>query len=72
MIKGAGGLRKIRWNLDNNKGKSGGSRVIYYYQNESKPLFLVSIYIKSEKENLTQEEVNIFAKLTNELKKTGN
>ena len=70
MIKGTGGLRKIRWSLDNNKGKSGGSRVIYYYQNENKPLFLITVYIKSEKENLTQEEVNIFAKLTNELKKT--
>ena len=71
MIKGAGGLRKIRWSLDNNKGKSGGSRVIYYYQNENKPLFLVTAYIKSEKENLTSEEVNVFAKLTNELKKLG-
>lgn len=71
MIKGTGGLKKIRWSLDNNKGKSGGSRVIYYYQNENKPLFLITIYTKSEKENLTQEEVNIFAKLTNELKKLG-
>ena len=71
MIKGTGGLRKIRWSLDNNKGKSGGSRVIYYYQNENKPLFLVTVYIKSKKEDLTQEEVNVFAKLTNELKKLG-
>ena len=30
LIKGTGGLRKIRWK-SSGKGKSGGLRIIYYY-----------------------------------------
>ena len=33
LISGTGGARKIRWTADSNQGKSGGSRVIYYYHN---------------------------------------
>ena len=39
VIKSSGGIRKFRWALGN-RGKSGGVRVIYYYYNESVPLFL--------------------------------
>ena len=31
LIKDGGGIRKIRWNLEN-KGKSGSIRIIYFYK----------------------------------------
>jgi mRNA-degrading endonuclease RelE of RelBE toxin-antitoxin system len=40
IMQNTGGVRKFRW-ASGNKGKSGGVRVIYYYHNESIPLFLL-------------------------------
>jgi mRNA-degrading endonuclease RelE of RelBE toxin-antitoxin system len=48
-----GGLRKLRWSA-HGKGKSGGVRVIYYYHNESIPLFLLTVFGKGEKVNLSK------------------
>ncbi len=63
IMQGTGGIRKLRWSIQGN-GKSGGVRVIYYYHNEEMPLFLLSIFGKSEKANLTKAERNELAKLT--------
>jgi mRNA-degrading endonuclease RelE of RelBE toxin-antitoxin system len=59
IISGAGGLRKARWRSGlNNKGKSGGVRVIYYYQLKE-AVILISIYSKSTKEDITLREKKI-------------
>ena len=63
VMTGTGGIRKFRW-ASGNKGKSGGARVIYFYHNGTMPLFLLSIFGKSEKENLSKAERNELAKLT--------
>ena len=55
LIENTGGIRKLRW-ARGGKGKSGGVRVIYYYHNEQMPLYLLTIYGKGEKANLSQEE----------------
>jgi len=39
IMQGTGGIRKLRWSA-HGRGKSGGIRIIYYYHNESIPLFL--------------------------------
>ncbi|ARM35583.1 addiction module toxin RelE (plasmid) [Legionella longbeachae] len=59
LIVGTGGVRKIRWTGDSNKGKRGGVRVIYYYYDQSIPIFLLTVYRKNQKDNLTQEEKHI-------------
>lgn len=56
VIRHTGGTRKIRWDLDNNKGKSGGIRIIYVDFEIHKKLFLLLAYPKSEKDNLTENE----------------
>ena len=66
LIQGTGGIRKLRWGKANT-GKSGGVRVIYYYQNENMPLFLLTLFAKNEKANLAQSERNILAKFTSTL-----
>jgi len=63
IMQGTGGIRKLRWSAQG-RGKSGGVRVIYYYHNESIPLFLLSIFGKGEKANLTKSECNDLAKIT--------
>ena len=66
IIPGTGGVRKLRWALPG-RGKSGGARVIYYFYNESIPVFMLSIYAKNEKVNLTAAERNMLRSLTPEL-----
>ena len=55
IIPETGGVRKIRRALAG-RGKRGGARVIYYYHNERLPLFLLAVYGKNEKANLSQAE----------------
>ena len=69
LLQGTGGIRKLRWSAQG-KGKSGGVRVIYYYHNESMPLFLLTVFGKGEKANLTKRERNELAKLTSLLVKS--
>jgi hypothetical protein len=57
-----GGARKLRWKM-RGRGKSGGARVIYYYHNDSLPLFLLNVFAKNEKPNLSNAERNEMRKL---------
>lgn len=66
-IPGTGGLRKLRWSRKG-AGKRGGARVIYYFYNESAPVFLITAYAKAKKENINPKEIKIYSKLVNELK----
>jgi hypothetical protein len=52
LIQGTSGIRKLRWARDA-RGKSGGVRVIYYFHNERIPLYLLTVFGKNEKANLT-------------------
>lgn len=56
VIKGSGGLRKVRWKLEG-KGKSGGIRVIYYWVTAEDQIRMVYAYRKSRQENLTPEQL---------------
>ena len=67
IMQGTGGIRKLRWAAQG-KGKSGGVRVIYYYHNETIPLFLLTVFSKNEKVNLSKSEGNELTKLTRLLK----
>ena len=63
IMQGTGGIRKLRWSAQG-KGKSGGVRVVYYYHNKSIPLFLLTVFGKGEKANLSKSERNDLASLT--------
>ncbi len=51
VVKGSGGVRKIRWAV-NNKGKSGGIRVIYYFKSNASETWLLTLYSKRETETI--------------------
>ncbi len=50
---------KIRFAIaSKRKGKSGGARIITHYQVIDNSVFLLSIYDKSEQENISENEIN--------------
>jgi mRNA-degrading endonuclease RelE of RelBE toxin-antitoxin system len=51
IIPGSGGVRKLRWSIAG-KGKRGGVRVIYYFKKHEQEIWMLTIYGKSEKENI--------------------
>jgi mRNA-degrading endonuclease RelE of RelBE toxin-antitoxin system len=50
------------------RGKSGGVRVIYYFYDEEWPVFLLQLYAKGEKADLTAAERKTMGKLALQLK----
>jgi hypothetical protein len=66
VIPGTGGVRKLRWGLQG-RGKRGGARVIYFFWNESMPIFLLAAFAKNERVDLTQREKHDMRRVTTEL-----
>lgn len=55
VMPDTGGVRKLRWGRSGS-GKRGGVRVIYFYYDHERPLYLLLVYPKGRQENLTPEE----------------
>lgn len=51
IIRGSGGIRKVRW-AGNQRGKSGGVRIIYYWSKTREQIYLLTAYSKSERETI--------------------
>ena len=64
IIRGTGGVRKLRWKLSG-KGKSGGIRVIYYWQVSVDEIWLLTVYRKSERDTIP---AHILKKIAEEIK----
>ena len=64
LIRGSGGLRKIRWNLPG-KGKRGSLRVIYYWETPD-VIFMLLPYAKTEQEDLSPTQLKILSSLVKE------
>jgi len=63
LIKETGGVRKVRWAREDG-GKSGAYRVVYFYHSMEIPLFILNVFAKNEKTNISREERNELKKLT--------
>jgi hypothetical protein len=63
VMPGTGGCRKVR-SARRGKGRSGGYRVITAYGGSDIPVFLLTVFAKGEKANLTKAECNELKKLT--------
>lgn len=66
IIKGGGGIRKLRYALPG-RGKSGGVRAIYYWIKDDHQIYMLVIYPKSEKDNLTDRETAVLRDFVKEL-----
>jgi len=57
LLEGTGGIRKLRWGRGA-QGKSGGVRVIYYFHSEKMPLYLLTLFAKNERANISKTQRN--------------
>ena len=55
VIPDTGGVRKVRWSRAGS-GKRGGVRVIYFYHDRERPLYLLMVYAKGRKDDLDSDE----------------
>ena len=67
VIPETGGVRKIRW-ATSGTGKRGGARVVYFYHDASRPLYLLMVYAKARREDLTPDEKRAVRRLAIVLK----
>lgn len=67
IIQQTGGIRKLRFAIGN-QGKSGSVRVVYYFYNDTMPVFLMAVFAKNEKDNLSKAERNTLAKVARALR----
>ena len=67
VIAGTGGIRKIRIPVENT-GKRGGGRVLYVDIEIKECIYLLDVYTKNEKIDLTKKEQKILKKLVSILK----
>lgn len=71
VIQGTGGARKARIaDPKSGRGKSGSFRYIYVYVEKAATVYLLVLYGKNEKDNLTNSEKKEISALTKILKNT--
>jgi mRNA-degrading endonuclease RelE of RelBE toxin-antitoxin system len=62
IIRGSGGLRKIRWSIPG-KGKSGGVRIIYYWIKAKEIILMLLVYSKNEQDDLSSQQLKTLKSL---------
>jgi mRNA-degrading endonuclease RelE of RelBE toxin-antitoxin system len=65
VIRGSGGLRKIRWG-QKARGKRGGIRVIYFWDVEDESFYMLFAYPKAVQDDLTPQQLRTLRQLVRE------
>ncbi len=52
IVRGSGGVRKVRW-APKGKGKRGGIRIMYYWKELANEIWLLTLYSKSERATIS-------------------
>jgi mRNA-degrading endonuclease RelE of RelBE toxin-antitoxin system len=65
VVRGSGGLRKLRWGV-RGKGKRGGVRIIYYWAARRAQILMLLIYSKSERDDLTPGQLKSLKRVVEE------
>lgn len=65
LIRNSGGMRKLRWQ-GKGHGKRGGLRVIYYWMVGANQMYMLYIFPKNEREDLTPEQLKALKRILEE------
>jgi len=68
VIRGTGGIRKLRW-AGSGRGKRGGIRTVYFYHAAPGAIYLLTAYAKADREDLTPADVKVLSQLVAAIKK---
>ena len=68
VIRGTGGIRKLRW-AGSGRGKRGGIRTVYFYHAEPDAIYLLTAYAKADREDLTPADARALSRLVAAIKK---
>ena len=66
IIKGSGGIRKLRWGMQG-QGKLGGVRVIYYWITKDNQILFLTAYAKSKASDLSQNAIKTMREIVKDL-----
>ena len=69
VVAGTAGCRKARISLEG-RGKRGGGRVIYFFATRAGAIYLLDVYAKNEKEDLTRDDKKALHAIVKELSQT--
>lgn len=58
VVRGSGGVRKVRW-AHRGRGKSGGARVIYYNRLANGEIWLLTLFAKSDRSTIPAHELKM-------------
>jgi len=65
LIRGSGGLRKVRWTVKG-VGKRSGMRVIYYWFAPNETFLMLFAYLKTVQSDLTPGQLRVLRKIVEE------
>ncbi len=66
LIRGSGGVRKVRWATEG-RGKRGGLRVTYYWRNAEHHIYFLTVYRKSEVSDLAPSEIKALRNIVRQI-----
>lgn len=61
IIRGTGGIRKMRWS-GSGRGKRGGIRTIYFFHANPSAVYLLTAYAKADREDLTPADTKALSR----------
>ena len=70
VIRGTGGIRKVRW-AASGRGKQGGIRAIYFFHAGPHAVYFLSAYAKADRQDLSGADKKALARLVATIKKEG-
>lgn len=68
VMKGTGGLRKLRWAKPGNKGKSGGCRILYVDFDAFEKIYMITCFAKNKQVNLDATQKQLVKGVINQIK----
>ena len=68
VIRGTGGIRKLRWAAAG-RGKRGGIRTVYFYYAGPDAIYLLTAYAKADREDLTPADAKALTRLVAAIKR---